>query len=62
MLGNRLDMSERRPYRIVGQHRSTQRGPVTPAKRDDVPRKRPGDLSAGVTANRPGLVTDSDAR
>ncbi len=40
MLEERLDMSERRACRIVGQHRSTQRRPVTRGKGDDALRAR----------------------
>jgi transposase InsO family protein len=40
MLQERLDMSERRACRIVGQHRSTQRRPVTRGKGDDALRAR----------------------
>ncbi len=40
MLQDRLHMSERRACRIVGQHRSTQRRPVTRTKGDDALRQR----------------------
>ena len=40
MLQDRLDMSERRACRIVGQHRSTQRRPVPPTRGDDALRQR----------------------
>jgi transposase InsO family protein len=40
MLQERLDMSERRACQIVGQHRSTQRRPVTRGNGDDALRAR----------------------
>ena len=40
MLQERLDMSERRACRIVGQYRSTQRREVTRGKGDDALRAR----------------------
>jgi putative transposase len=46
MLKDRFHMSERRACRITGQHRSTQRHPVTRGRGDDVLRARLRDFSA----------------